>query len=263
MPWLLPYDILYRFYGNLVYTITKQREEKIMSYTIMIAEDDEDIAELISLYLENDDFQVILARDGKQALRLFETQDVDLLIVDLMMPEMNGYETIRKIREVSEIPILIVSAKSMNQDKVLGLGIGADMYLTKPFDPLELVAQVKAMIRRSYRFSTLGNKEDAFLLKRGELVYDSEKMCIFKADKEVTLTAYELKILVTMMKAPGRVFTKLQLYQVISRDYCQADEDTIMVHISRIRSKIEKDPSKPQYIKTVRGLGYRFEYEDI
>lgn len=227
----------------------------------MIAEDDEDIAELIALYLENDDFQVVQAQNGKEALERFEQMNIDLLIVDLMMPEINGYETIRKIREVSQIPILILSAKSMNQDKVLGLGIGADMYMTKPFDPLELVAQVKAMIRRSYRFSNLGQEPRSFFLKRGDLVYDPEKMCVKKAGKEISLTAYELKILVAMMKAPGRVFTRLQLYQVISRDFCQADEDTIMVHISRIRSKIEEDPSKPKYIKTVRGLGYRFDDE--
>lgn len=234
-----------------------------MPYKIMIAEDDADIAELISLYLENDDFQVVLAQNGKEALELFEKMDIDLLIVDLMMPELNGYATIRKIREVSKIPILILSAKSMNQDKVLGLGIGADMYMTKPFDALELVAQVKAMIRRSYHFSTSGQELSSFFLKRGDLVYDPEKMCLKKAGKEISLTAYELKLLVAMMKAPGRVFTKLQLYQVISRDFCQADEDTIMVHISRIRSKIEEDPSKPKYIKTVRGLGYRFDDEDV
>lgn len=232
-----------------------------MPYKIMIAEDDEDIAELITLYLENDDFQVVQAQNGKEALERFEQMNIDLLIVDLMMPEINGYETIRKIREVSQIPILILSAKSMNQDKVLGLGIGADMYMTKPFDPLELVAQVKAMIRRSYRFSNVGQESNSFFLKRGDLVYDPEQMCIKKAGKEISLTAYELKILVAMMKAPGRVFTRLQLYQVISRDFCQADEDTIMVHISRIRSKIEEDPSKPKYIKTVRGLGYRFDDE--
>lgn len=234
-----------------------------MPYKIMIAEDDEDIAKLIALYLENDDFQVVQAQNGKEALERFEQMNIDLLIVDLMMPEINGYETIRKIREVSQIPILILSAKSMNQDKVLGLGIGADMYMTKPFDPLELVAQVKAMIRRSYRFSNLGQEPSSFFLKCGDLVYDPEKMCIKKAGKEITLTAYELKILVAMMKAPGRVFTRLQLYQVISRDFCQADEDTIMVHISRIRSKIEEDPSKPKYIKTVRGLGYRFDDEAV
>lgn len=234
-----------------------------MPYKIMIAEDDEDIAELIALYLENDDFQVVQAQNGKEALERFEQMNIDLLIVDLMMPEINGYETIRKIREVSQIPILILSAKSMNQDKVLGLGIGADMYMTKPFDPLELVAQVKAMIRRSYRFSNLGQEPRSFFLKRGDLVYDPEKMCVKKAGKEISLTAYELKILVAMMKAPGRVFTRLQLYQVISRDFCQADEDTIMVHISRIRSKIEEDPSKPKYIKTVRGLGYRFDDEAV
>ena len=234
-----------------------------MPYKIMIAEDDEDIAELITLYLENDDFQVVQAQNGKEALERFEQMNIDLLIVDLMMPEINGYETIRKIREVSQIPILILSAKSMNQDKVLGLGIGADMYMTKPFDPLELVAQVKAMIRRSYRFSNVGQESNSFFLKRGDLVYDPEKMCVKKAGKEISLTAYELKILVAMMKAPGRVFTRLQLYQVISRDFCQADEDTIMVHISRIRSKIEEDPSKPKYIKTVRGLGYRFDDEAV
>lgn len=233
-----------------------------MKYKIMIAEDDADIAELISLYLENDDYQVFLAEDGQAALDLFAQQEIDLLIVDIMMPRINGYETIRKIRETSQIPILVLSAKTLNQDKVLGLGIGADMYMTKPFDPLELVANIKALIRRSYRFSALLDKENEKQLHRGELVYDQEKMCVFKNGKEVPLTAFELKLLVHMMKSPGRIFTRIQLYQMINRDYCPADEDTIMVHISRIRSKIETDPSLPRYIKTVRGLGYRFVYEE-
>lgn len=234
-----------------------------MKYKILIAEDDEDIAELISLYLENDDFQVEFAKDGQEAWEIFQKEKIDLLIVDIMMPRMNGYETIRRIREGSQIPILVLSAKALSQDKVLGLGMGADMYMTKPFDPLELVANIKALTRRSYNFSSLSRSGSSGLLVRGNLVYDPEKMCITKAGREIPLTAFELKILVKMMKSPGRIFTKIQLYQEINRNYCESDEDTIMVHISRIRSKIEEDPSSPCYIKTVRGLGYRFEYEEV
>lgn len=233
-----------------------------MKYKILIAEDDADIAELISLYLENEDHQIVFAKDGQEAWEIFQKEKIDLLIVDIMMPRMNGYDTIRRIRERSQIPILVLSAKTLSQDKVLGLGLGADMYMTKPFDPLELVANIKALTRRSYNFSSLEKKEHPDLIKRGSLIFDPEKMCVTKDGKEVPLTAYELKILVKMMKSPGRVFTKIQLYQVINRDYCLSDEDTIMVHISRIRSKIEEDPSSPRYIKTVRGLGYRFEYEE-
>lgn len=232
-----------------------------MKYKILIAEDDTDIAELISLYLENDDHAVIFAKDGQEAWEIFQKETIDLLIIDIMMPRMNGYETIRKVRERSQVPILVLSAKILSQDKVLGLGLGADMYMTKPFDPLELVANVNAMIRRSYHFSPLEKASKQTLIQRGPFVFDPEKMCITKNGTEIPLTAYELKILVKMLKSPGRVFTKLQLYQVINRDYCLADEDTVMVHISRIRSKIEEDPSSPRYIKTVRGLGYRFEYE--
>lgn len=233
-----------------------------MKYKILIAEDDADIAELISLYLENEDNQIVFAKDGQEAWEIFQKQKIDLLIIDIMMPRMNGYETIRHIRERSQIPILVLSAKTMSQDKVLGLGLGADMYMTKPFDPLELVANVKALTRRSYQFSSLEKDSNPNVLQRGPFVFDSEKMCVTKNGKEIPLTAFELKILVKMMKNPGRVFTKIQLYQVINREYCLSDEDTIMVHISRIRSKIEEDPSSPCYIKTVRGLGYRFEYEE-
>lgn len=233
-----------------------------MEYKILIAEDDADIAELISLYLENENLQIVYTKDGQEAWETFQKQKIDLLILDIMMPRMNGYEIIRRIREKSQVPILVLSAKTMSQDKVLGLGLGADMYMTKPFDPLELVANIKALARRSYHFSSLGNSSNQNLMKRGPFTFNPEKMCITKDDNEIPLTAFELKILVKMMKSPGRVFTKLQLYQVINQDYCLTDEDTIMVHISRIRSKIEEDPSSPRYIKTVRGLGYRFEYGD-
>lgn len=233
-----------------------------MGYKILIAEDDQDIVELLSLYLENDAFTIFVANDGLEALKILENEQIDLLIADIMMPNMDGYETIKKIREFSHMPIIVLSAKSMDQDKILGLGMGADMYMTKPFNPLEVIANVKALLRRTYDFQMTANTNVQTTTKMGDLEYDNEKMLLKKNGHVVALTACELKILVKMMKSPGRVFTKGQLYEAIGNDYYIRDDDTMMVHISKIRAKIEDNPSSPRYIKTVRGLGYKFDYEE-
>ena len=234
-----------------------------MGYKILIAEDDQDIVELLSLYLENDAFTIFKANDGIEALEILEKEKIDLLIVDIMMPNMDGYETIKKIREFSHMPIIVLSAKSMDQDKILGLGMGADMYMTKPFNPLEVIANIKALLRRTYDFQTAVNESvQTATTKMGNLEYDHEKMLLKKNGQVVALTACELKILLKMMKSPGRVFTKGQLYEAIGNDYYIRDDDTMMVHISKIRAKIEDNPSSPRYIKTVRGLGYKLEYEE-
>lgn len=230
-----------------------------MTYHILIAEDDQDIVELLRLYLENNHFHVLTAANGKEALELLKQEKVDLLIVDIMMPKMNGYETIKAIRQTSHLPILVLSAKSLDHDKIIGLDLGADMYMVKPFNPLEVIANIKALLRRSYQFqdTTVSGTQ---LFKYGDLEYDPERMVVLKNGKTVPLTACELKILVKLMSSPGRVFTKSQLYEATGQEgYYGGDDDTMMVHISRIRAKIEDQPSKPRYIQTIRGLGYKFE----
>ncbi len=227
-----------------------------MKETILIAEDDQDIVELLTLYLEGNGFYVKSAANGKEAYDMLTTETADLAIVDIMMPEMNGYELIRKLRgENNQIPIMILSAKGLDVDRVLGLDIGADAYLTKPFNPLEVVATIKAILRRCHSLN-----ED-HLLTRGELTLDLDTYLLKKNEKSILLTSSEVKILTKMMKNPGRIFTKGQLYQCISGENLENDEGTMLVHIFNLRSKIEDDPAKPKYIKTIRGLGYKFEYE--
>lgn len=226
---------------------------------ILIAEDEKEIIGLLSLYLESEGFTVISAEDGEKAQELFKSEHPDLLIADIMMPKKNGYDLIREIRKTSQIPIIVLSAKNLGNDKVLGLNIGADVYITKPFDPLEVVAYVKASLRRqSYKTAEKGKNT---VIDCGRLCLDTEKLVLTKDGEAVNLTSTELKILMILMKHPQRVYTKNQLYQQINGDYYESDDNTMMVHISNLRCKIEDDPVKPVYIKTVRGLGYKFEFE--
>lgn len=225
---------------------------------VLIAEDDNDIVEILRLYLESNGFIVFCAGDGIDAMNKL-TSDIDIVIADLMMPRLNGYELIKSIRSKSDIPIIIVSAKNMDSDKVLGLDIGADAYITKPFNPLEVVAYVKALLRRYYDFSGSISKN---IIKYGSLELDLSK-CILKLDgRIVPLTSTELKILAMMMENPGKVFTKAQIYECVSAQFYECDDNTMMVHISNIRNKIEDNIKKPRYIKTVRGLGYKFENKE-
>ena len=211
-----------------------------MGQTILIAEDDMDIVELLSLYLSGEGYRILSAVDGQQALTLMETQKVDLAILDIMMPGMNGYDLLREIRKHWNLPVLILSAKDLDTDKILGLNLGADAYITKPFHPLEVVAYVKAALRR---YCQLGGEGEG-----GE-----------EALPLLTVGPLELKIAAKLMAAPGRVYTKAQLYACIGGALYESDENTMMVHISNLRAKVEDDPSHPKYIKTVRGLGYKIE----
>ncbi len=232
-------------------------EEK--KYKILVAEDDKDIVELLKLYLENAGYKVITAYDGKNALGMIENETPDLAICDIMMPHMSGYEVIKNVRESdNNIPIIILSAKNQDSDKILGLDIGADDYVTKPFNPLEIVAHVRACLRRFYK---LGGSESAsnVLLKAGDLVLDIEKVSVTKNGEDIPLTPTEFKILTLLMKNPGRVFTKVQIYEYVNGEYYESDENSLMVHMSKLRDKIEDDNKNPRYIKTVRGLGYKME----
>lgn len=233
-----------------------------MKYRILVAEDDQDIAELIKLYLENEDYEVVLAQDGLLAYEQTKQQEINLAVVDIMMPKLGGYDLIKKIRENSNMPIIILSARNLDSDKILGLDLGADDYLTKPFNPLELIARVKSNIRRYYR---LGGQMDAaenrkaHIIKVGELTLDEEAVTLKKGEDIITITPTEYKMMLLFMKSPGKVFTKMQIYQAVNGECYVNDDNTLMVHISNLRDKIEDNPREPKYIKNIRGIGYKIE----
>ena len=213
---------------------------------ILIVEDEQDIAELLRLYLESEKYSIIIADTS-----------IDMAIVDIMMPQMNGYELIKKLREdENNLPIIITSAKNMDNDKIVGLNLGADIYITKPFNPLEVVANVKALFRRC---DLAKNKNN--IIRFDNLELNVEEFNLRKDNELINLTATELKILIKLMKNPNRIYTKSQLYECISGENYDNVDNSMMVHISNIRSKIEDNPSKPKYIKTIKGLGYKFAYE--
>ena len=223
-----------------------------MSASILIAEDDGDIRDLLRLYLESEGYRVLEAADGAAALALARENMPDMAILDVMMPELNGYELTRALRKFSDIPILILSAKSQDNDKILGLNLGADDYIAKPFNPVEIVARVKAQLRRPTR-------ENSTTLTVGELSLDTATFQLTKNGQPIALTPMEYKILALLMRSPGRIFTKIQLYEGAVGNYFEGDDNTMMVHISKLREKIEDDPKDPRYIITVRGLGYKIE----
>lgn len=223
-----------------------------MDASILIAEDDADIRDLLRLYLEGEGFCVLEAGDGASALRIAREQSPSMAIVDIMMPEMNGFELTRALRKYSDIPILILSAKSQDNDKILGLNLGADDYIAKPFNPVEIVARVKAQLRRAERTS-------GSILTVRELTLDTSSFQLTKNGQPILLTPMEYKILAMLMRSPGRIFTKIQLYEGAIGTYFEGDDNTMMVHISKLREKIEDDPKNPRHIITVRGLGYKIE----
>lgn len=233
-----------------------------MKYKILVAEDDKDIAEFIKLYLENEGYEVILAQDGLLAYDETLKQKIDLTVVDIMLPKMNGYDLIKKIRKSSNIPIIILSAKNQDCDKILGLDLGADDYLTKPFNPLELIARIKSNIRRYYSLgSQTGAEEEKeyHIWRVGDLILDEESVTLTKCGEEITITPTEYKMLALFMKSPGKVFTKMQIYQAVNGECYVNDDNTLMVHISNLRDKIEENPREPKYIKNIRGIGYKIE----
>lgn len=223
-----------------------------MQSTVLIAEDDKDIRELLKLYLESEGYRILEAENGRLALELAQKEQPDMAILDVMMPEMNGLEVTRALRKSSEIPILILSAKSTDNDKILGLNLGTDDYIAKPFNPMEIVARVKAQLRRTVRAS-------GEILKVRELSLNTTSFVLTKNDKQIFLTPTEYKILAQLMKSPGQIFTRVQLYEAVAGDFFSNDDNTMMVHISKLREKIEDDPKSPKYIITVRGLGYKIE----
>ncbi|MFS0862717.1 response regulator transcription factor [Fredinandcohnia sp. 179-A 10B2 NHS] len=234
-----------------------------MERTILIVDDQPEIVELLKLYLEKEGYHILEAYDGSAALQVIQQQKIDLLLVDLMMPTINGYQLIKKVRQELSIPIIIISAKNEDNDKILGLGLGADDFIQKPFNPLEVVARVQALLRRTYNYISDQpvKQEESRQKKVGDITLNEDTYSVFKGDVEVTLTKIEYRILELLMASPGRVYTKQQIFERAWDDYYFGGEEdnTINVHISKLREKIEGNPKQPVYIKTIRGLGYKFE----
>lgn len=223
---------------------------------ILVIEDDLDIAELQRDYLKMSGYQVDIAQDGRQGLQSALCGDYNLIIVDLMLPGMDGYEIIKTVREKREIPMIIVSARSEDIDKIRGLGVGADDYLTKPFSVAELTARIKSHITRYERLT--GKMISTEIIHRGGLEINTASRKIFVNGREIKMTAKEYELLLFLAGNPNIVFDKEQLYDAIWGENYYGDTATVPVHIQRIRKKIEKDPANPQYIETLWGSGYRF-----
>lgn len=227
-----------------------------MGYTILVADDEAEIRDLLRLYLENAGYAVVEAADGKQALDALRRTKVDLCILDIMMPQKDGYHVLRELRAESNIPVMILSAKDADSEKILGLNLGADDYLTKPFNPLEAVARVNSNIRRFYALGTGSGSVKQTITVR-DLSLDKDSCTLKRGDEEIDLTSVEYRIMELFMEHPGKVYTKQQIYEYgWGEEYIIADNN-IMVCISKLRAKLDEDPSR--YIKTIRGLGYRLE----
>lgn len=225
---------------------------------ILICDDDKEIVEAISIYLKQEGYQVICAYDGQEALDITKKQEIHLIILDIMMPKLDGIHALLKLREKSAIPVILLSAKSEDADKILGLNVGADDYVTKPFNPLELVARVKSQLRRYTKLGGMEPERDS-LLVNGAITLDKEQKIVTVDDEMVKLTPTEFKILQLFMENVGIVFSSSQIYERIWEEDAYATENIVSVHIRRLREKIEINPKNPDYIKVMWGVGYRME----
>ncbi|ARJ39236.1 DNA-binding response regulator [Sporosarcina sp. P21c] len=225
-------------------------------FTVLVADDDKEIREGIEIYLKNEGYHVLKAKDGQEALELLALNEIHLLILDIMMPNMDGITATFKIREVQNIPIIMLSAKVEDSDKIHGLSVGADDYVTKPFHPLELMARVKSQLRR---YVMLGTYEGQKVIEVNGLVLNEEEKELTVNGTPVRLTPIEFKITELLMKHPGRVFSINEIYERVWNEQAYNAENIVAVHIRKIREKIEADPKNPQYVKVVWGVGYKIE----
>ncbi len=237
-----------------------------MNYTILIADDEAEIRSLLRLYLENEHYTLLEAADGEEALRLFRDSHVDLCLLDVMMPGMDGYHVLKELRRTSNLPVLMLSARGQDSDKILGLNLGADDYITKPFNPLEVTARVNSAIRRYYELgagappvpSDVSPAKNNSTLRVRDLELDEDACALLCRGRSVDLTPVEYRIMKLLMQHPGKVFTKQQIYEHGWEEPYVVSDNSIMVCISKLRSKLDpEDPSR--YIRTIRGLGYRLE----
>lgn len=239
----------------------KRRREKgteTMANRILLVEDNSEISEMLKDYLTAENYEVVCAADGQEACALFQASEFDLVLLDLMIPKISGMEVMKQIRKTSIVPIIIVSAKDTETDKTLGLGLGADDYITKPFSVVEVLARIKSNIRRAKQYAPQpAVPAEPAILTAGDLTLNPEDYTAVKAGKKIDLTAKEFEILKLLMKNPKKVYTKEQLYSLVWNDAYMGDENAVNVHISRLRNKIEEDPRRPKYILTVWGIGYK------
>lgn len=225
-------------------------------YKILVADDEKEIADAIKIYLEEEGYQVIECLDGKEALKIVKTTEIHLALLDIMMPKIDGITLAREIRKISIMPIIFISAKSQSLDKITGLNAGADDYITKPFEPLELIARVKSNLRRYTKFANLV-EEDSIVID-GLVINDKTKEVSLEGEK-VKLTPIEYNLLLFLAKNKGQVFSIRQIYENVWKESFDGYEKKVVVHISHIRDKIEANPKEPRYLKAVWGLGYKIE----
>ncbi len=222
---------------------------------VLVADDEKEVLELVRLYLEKDGFEVVSAEDGMSALGFVQTEDIDCAVLDVMMPKLNGFQLLKKIRESSNIPVIMLTARNASSDKVLALDMGADDYVAKPFDPLELCARIKANIRR---YHASNEKSAPVVLKAGSLTLDVEKCILFKNENPIEITSTEFRVLQLFMSNPKRVYTKNQIAAAGWPENPYVESNSIMVTLSKIRAKLGGEG----WIKNIRGLGYRMEIQN-
>ncbi|MFD3445976.1 response regulator transcription factor [Microbacteriaceae bacterium 4G12] len=230
--------------------------------TILIIDDEKEIRNLIEIYLKNEGYRVLKAANGIEGLKILENECVHLIILDIMMPKMDGLEACMKIRETQSMPIIMLSAKTQDMDKIIGLTTGADDYMTKPFNPLELLARVKSQLRRYIRMQGF-SKQDTNEIEIDDLIINVATHEVKVSGQDVKLTPREFTILELLARNRGIVFSAEKIYQSVWNDPFFQSDNTIMVHVRKIREKIEENPRKPKYIKTVWGVGYKIEAESI
>lgn len=226
---------------------------------VLVVEDDKNTAALIKTYLEKEGFETVLAFDGEKGLEIIRTAQPGFVILDIMLPKMDGWEVCRRLRSFSDVPVLMLTAREEEIDRVLGLTLGADDYVVKPFSPRELLERVKAILRRARPAPSPKEK----VLSHAGLVLDPEKLKVTLQGRPLSLTSFEIKLLHTLMHAPGQVFSRTKLLDHIYPHGEVVVDRVIDVHIGKLRQKIETDPANPRYIQTVRGFGYRFTDEDV
>lgn len=229
-------------------------------YNVLVCDDDKEIVKAIKIYLSKEGYKIFEAYNGKQALKVMNEEEIHLVILDIMMPEMDGMEVASQIRENKSVPIIMLSAKSEDYDKVAGLNIGADDYVTKPFNPIELIARVNSQIRRYTTFGSFENKnEEGIVYKSGDLIINDDTKQVVVEGKEIKLTPTEYNILKFLTKNKGKVYSIEQIYKNVWEDEAYGAENIIAVHIRHIREKIEINPKEPRYLKVIWGIGYKIE----
>ena len=226
-------------------------------YNILICDDDRDIVSALDIYLTSEGYRTVSAYNGEEAIAAVRTENIDLILMDVMMPRLDGIRATAKLREEGNIPIILLTAKSEDTDKVLGLNIGADDYITKPFNPIEVLARVRSQLRR---YTTLGGMEQKpSKLVIGGIVLDDETKQVTVDGEPASLTPIEYNILLLLMRHPGRVYSSAQIYEQVWNETAFGSEGAVAVHIRHLREKLEIDPSNPRYLKVVWGLGYKME----